>query len=66
MMMVFADQAGPDLETLTAVIARSPIFVANPAPPASRYPAGFDDVDVAILEWIASEGRRVGRSLVRM
>lgn len=29
-------------------------------------PAGFDMVDAAILEWIAAEGRRVGRSLVRM
>jgi hypothetical protein len=26
--------------------------------PAPRLPAGFDEVDIAILEWIAAEGRR--------
>jgi hypothetical protein len=48
------DQDQPTVETLAAVIARSPIVVARPA---SRLPAGFDDVDVAILNWIAAEAR---------
>ena len=52
-----------DLETLTAVIARSQIVVARP--PCQRLPAGFDEVDLAILNWIAAEGRR-SRSLVQM
>lgn len=52
-----------DLETLTAVIARSQIVAARP--PCQRLPAGFDDVDIAILNWIAAEGRRA-RSLVQM
>jgi len=29
---------------------------------AQRFPAGFDDRDVAILQWIAAEGRRAKRS----
>ncbi len=51
------------VETLIAVIARSQIVVARP--PRCRLPAGFDDVDIAILNWIAAEGRRT-RSLVEM
>lgn len=54
-----------DLETLAAVIARSQIVIADRTP-ARQLPAGFDDVDVAILDWIAAEGRRVSRSLIRM
>jgi len=54
-----------DLETLAAVIARSQIVVADRTR-SQRLPAGFDHIDVAILDWIASEGRRAGRSLVRM
>ena len=52
-----------DLDTLSAVIARSQIVVARP--PCRRLPAGFDEVDVAILNWIAAEGRRA-RSLMQM
>ncbi len=54
----------PDLDTLAAAIARSQIVVRQPAPGARRLPLGFEAVDVAILEWIAAEGRRVGRRLV--
>lgn len=54
-----------DLETLAAVIACSPIVVA-PACQRRRLPAGFGDADVAILEWIAAEGRRVGANFIRM
>jgi len=55
--------------TLAAVIARSQIVVAAqaaPAVPARSFPAGFDDVDIAVLDWIAAEGRRLGRGFVRM
>jgi len=51
------------IEALTAAIARSPIVVARPAP---SFPAGFDAADVAILEWIAAEGRRIGRNFALM
>jgi hypothetical protein len=54
-----------DLETLSAVIAHSQIVVADRTS-RRRLPAGFDDVDIAILDWIAAEGRRAGRSFVRM
>jgi hypothetical protein len=52
-----------DLETLAMVIARSQIVLANTAPGqrlSERLPLGFDEVDVAILDWIAAEGRRAG------
>jgi hypothetical protein len=42
------------VQALTAAVARSPIIVT---PPAKRLPDHFDDVDAAILEWIASEAR---------
>jgi hypothetical protein len=47
----------PDLETLAAVIAHSQIVVAAPR---WRLPAGFDEVDIAILEWIVAETRYAG------
>ena len=61
----------PDLGMLTAVIAHSQIVVASTAadsPPLPEYqplPAGFGEVDIAVLEWIAAEGRRVGYQLAR-
>ena len=65
-MKLSIDQDHLVLEAIAALIARSPIVVAQLAKPAARLPAGFDDVDVAVLEWIAAEGRRLGRNLVRM
>jgi hypothetical protein len=64
----------PDVETLAAAIAHSQIVVvrtpgcASPQQAASRrhLPDGFEDVDLAILDWIAEEGRRVGRSLIKI
>jgi hypothetical protein len=57
------NQDQPSLETLAEVIARSQILVARPAP---RLPAGFDDVDVAILNWIAAEARLANRTFTMM
>lgn len=45
-------------ETLAATIGRSPIVIARPA---SALPVGFEDVDIAVLNWIVAEGRRAGR-----
>jgi hypothetical protein len=53
------NQVRPDLSVLSAVIAHSQIVVILPAATAQHLPAGFDDVDIAILEWIAAEGRRL-------
>lgn len=56
----------PDLATLRAVIAQSQIYFPAPAGGARPLPPGFDGVDLAILEWIAAEGRRAGRRLAVM
>jgi hypothetical protein len=46
------------LETILALIGRSPIAIAKPI---ADLPAGFTEVDVAVLDWIAAEGRRISR-----
>ena len=56
----------PDIETLKAVIARSQIVVPELGKPSPCFPAGFDDLDIAVLDWIATEGRRAGYRLVQM
>ena len=50
----------PELATLRAVIAHSQIYVPAQVGRARPLPAGFDAADLAILEWIAAEGRRAG------
>ena len=50
------------LETILALISRSQIGVARPI---TDLPAGFTDVDVAVLDWIAAEGRRISRTYAR-
>lgn len=56
----------PDLATLRAVIAHSQLYLPRPAGCACPLPPGFDVADLAILEWIAAEGRRAGRRLAVM
>jgi hypothetical protein len=48
------------------VIAHSQIVVAQPYRAVSRLPAGFDYADIAVLNWIAAEGRLLGRGLLPM
>ena len=55
----------PDLDTLADVISRSQIKVPATGTNETGLPAGFDEADIAILEWIAAEGRRSGHSHVR-
>jgi hypothetical protein len=56
-----------DLETIRAAIARSRIVVARSLArrAAERrffsLPTGFDEADVAVLEWIAAEASRTSR-----
>ena len=52
------------IAVITAAIARSQIVCVRPLGPGQRLPVGFDEVDIAILEWIAAEGRRAGRKLL--
>ena len=49
------------IEALATVLAHSQIVVAQPQRPMPSLPAGFDDSDIAVLDWIAAEGRRLGR-----
>jgi hypothetical protein len=67
-MTMAASEQRPDVETLAAVIERSQIVVARvrakytlPRHCVVDLPAGFDQTDVAILDWIAAEGRRASR-----
>jgi hypothetical protein len=60
-----------DHDRIVAVITRSPIVLSDlrsPEPGVRRaeLPDRFDDVDLAILDWITAEGRRIGRSVVRI
>ena len=52
------------LETVLALVGRSTIVVVRPvvAEPIANLPAGFTAADVAVLDWITAEGRRIGRS----
>ena len=52
------DQSRPGVSIIAAVVARSPIRVRQRAI-RPDLPAGFDVVDIAILEWIAAESRPV-------
>jgi hypothetical protein len=55
----------PNVETLAAVIAHSQIVFA-PVMVHCRLPAGFDEIDVVILDWIADEARRLSRRFARI
>jgi hypothetical protein len=56
------DSSSPTIERISAVIAHSQTVVAQPSRAVSSLPVGFDYADIAILDWIAAEGRR-GRGL---
>ena len=47
------------LSRLTGTIVHSQIIVTLAA--AQRFPAGFDDQDIAVLQWIAAEGHHAKR-----
>jgi hypothetical protein len=51
------------LEAILALVGRSQINVAKQV---LILPAGFTEVDAAVLEWIAAEGRRIGRGYARL
>jgi hypothetical protein len=54
------DYIDPDLSTFRAAIAHFQIVVTLEA--AQHFPAGFDDPDVAILQWIAGDSRQAKRT----
>jgi hypothetical protein len=57
--------SSPTIEMISAVIAHSQIVVARHRP-MPRLPAGYDHADIAVLEWIAVEGGRLGHRLLPM
>jgi hypothetical protein len=56
----------PTIAGISAGIARSQIVVARPCRAVPSLPAGFNYTDIAVLNWIAAEGRRQGRTHVPM
>ena len=48
-------ESKPDVSTIVAVIARSRICVTALHEAQFDLPAGFDDIDLAILDWIVAE-----------
>jgi hypothetical protein len=56
-----------DCDLIGDYIARSPIHVPRRScrAVAMHLPAGFEAVDIAVLDWIATEARRMAR-FVRM
>jgi hypothetical protein len=60
------DSNYPTVETPAAASARSQIVVSQPHRPMTSLPGGFAEVDIAVLDWIAAEGRYFGRSVLWM
>jgi hypothetical protein len=54
------DQTLFSAETIGEVIARSQIIVS---PPVTLLPPGFDEADLAVLDWLAGEGARLRRGV---
>jgi hypothetical protein len=54
------------VEKLAVVIGCSQIVVAQPRSPMPGLSGGFDDVDIAVLDWIAAGNRSVSRRLLRV
>jgi hypothetical protein len=52
------------IASLSAVVAHSQVTVAHC--PTQTLPAGFNSTGIAVLDWIAAEGRRQGRSNLPM
>lgn len=58
--VLVADEFHSEILAIVALIASSPIRVAKPHAARHNLPAKYDDVDIAILEWIAAESRPAG------
>jgi hypothetical protein len=66
--MTMAGDQNADLKTIATVIAHSQIVVRYALPRVvvrPALPAGFEDADIAILDWIVREARWAGRSLTQ-
>jgi len=56
------DSPSPIIASIAAVIAHSQIVVTQ-VRAVPTLPVGFDYADITVLDWIAAEERRLGRSL---
>ena len=57
----------PDIAMLAAMIAHSQIVVREPPRVELEHlPAGFDEVDIFILDWIAADARRTRHSITQI
>jgi hypothetical protein len=57
------DQNLLSVETIGEVIARSPIIVSAPV---TLLPPGFEEADLAVLNWLAAEGARLRRGVAQV
>jgi hypothetical protein len=56
------DCPSPIIAGIAAAVAHSPIVVTQ-VRAVPTLPVGFDYADITVLDWIATEERRLGRSL---
>jgi hypothetical protein len=58
-MPIPPEQDSSVFQMVSASNRRAPVATTHRAP---DWPDGFTQVDIAVLEWIAAEGRRIGRA----
>jgi hypothetical protein len=58
------DHDSLSVKALVALIRESPIVAAEPNKLAVCFLVGFEDVDIAVLQWIAGERGRIGTNAV--
>ena len=61
-MRLASDSPSPIIACIAAAIANSQIVVTQ-VRAVPTLPVGFDYADITVLDWIAAEERRLGRSL---
>ena len=61
-LRVILNSPSPIMASVSAMIAHSQTVVTQPRA-VPTLPAGFDYADITVLDWIATEERRLGRSL---
>jgi hypothetical protein len=60
------ERLGADIDSLLAVIACSQIVLPRRGGALPRLPAGYGAVDLAMLDWIAVEARRIRHRFTQM
>jgi hypothetical protein len=65
-MTMAINQQRCDVTSFAAAIARSPITASAGRRGSGRLPDGYDEIDAAILVWIAAEARCAARTFTLM